>query len=451
MIAKLIALGRGDPTAYTASDDPRLQPRLKPAIAIGSVVVLAFFGIFGGWAALAPLDSATVTQGVVKVEGERKVIQHLEGGIVSELKVVDGEHVKSGQVLIKLDDTQAAAHLELLRNRVMSRKASAARLRAERDGKDEIAFEQELLMPSSNSAAREAVAVQSEVFRARRLALGNETGILHQRTLQSENEIKGLEDMVEAQDQVMASIETEAADLEKLSKKGLATRERHLQLRRRQGELKGERATNIAAIARIRESMAEIEQQIMKLSTTRLNEAVAELSKVEAELFDLQQQLRAAEDVLARADIRAPVDGVVMGLQVHTAGGVVRPGEPLMSIVPLGQKLVVEAMVRPEDIDTVAIGQTAHVRISAFARYDMAPLEGRVELVSADRMTDDRTGAGYFTTIIVVDEQELDKLAGRKLLPGMTSEVMIRTGSRTMLAYIGEPLARTFRRAMREN
>lgn len=249
----------------------------------------------------------------------------------------------------------------------------------------------------------------------------------------------------------MVSIEAEAADLEKLSKKGLATRERHLQLRRRQGELKGERATNIAAIARIRESMAEIEQQIMNLSTTRLNEAVAELSKVEAELFDLQQQLRAAEDVLARADIRAPVDGVVMGLQVHTAGGVVRPGEPLMSIVPVGQKLVVEAMVRPEDVDTIAIGQTAHVRISAFARYDMPPLEGRVELVSADRLTDDRTGAGYFTAIIVVDEQELGKLAGRKLLPGMTSEVMIRTGSRTMLAYIGEPLARTFRRAMREN
>ncbi|WVT76635.1 HlyD family type I secretion periplasmic adaptor subunit (plasmid) [Sinorhizobium chiapasense] len=450
MIAKLLTPLGGDPTAYIATDDARLQPRLRPAVATGLVVILAFFGIFGGWAALAPLDSAAVTQGVVKVEGERKVIQHLEGGIVSQLKVADGEHVKSGQVLIKLDDTQAAAHLELLRNRVISRKASAARLRAERDGKDEIAFEQELLTSSSSSAA-EAVAVQNEVFRARRLALSNETGILHQRILQSENEIKGLEDMVAAQDQVMVSIEAEAADLEKLSKKGLATRERHLQLRRRQGELKGERATNIAAIARIRESMAEIEQQIMNLSTTRLNEAVAELSKVEAELFDLQQQLRAAEDVLARADIRAPVDGVVMGLQVHTAGGVVRPGEPLMSIVPVGQKLVVEAMVRPEDVDTIAIGQTAHVRISAFARYDMPPLEGRVELVSADRLTDDRTGAGYFTAIIVVDEQELGKLAGRKLLPGMTSEVMIRTGSRTMLAYIGEPLARTFRRAMREN
>ncbi|WP_429809441.1 HlyD family type I secretion periplasmic adaptor subunit [Ensifer sp. B1-9] len=450
MIAKLLTPLGGDPTAYIATDDARLLPRLRPAVTTGLVVILAFFGIFGGWAALAPLDSAAVAQGVVKVEGERKVIQHLEGGIVSQLKVADGEHVKSGQVLIKLDDTQAAAHLELLRNRVISRKASAARLRAERDGKDEIAFEQELLTLSSSSAA-EAVAVQNEVFRARRLALSNETGILHQRILQSENEIKGLEDMVAAQDQVMVSIEAEAADLEKLSKKGLATRERHLQLRRRQGELKGERATNIAAIARIRESMAEIEQQIMNLSTTRLNEAVAELSKVEAELFDLQQQLRAAEDVLARADIRAPVDGVVMGLQVHTAGGVVRPGEPLMSIVPVGQKLVVEAMVRPEDVDTIAVGQTAHVRISAFARYDMPPLDGRVELVSADRLTDDRTGAGYFTAIIVVDEQELGKLAGRKLLPGMTSEVMIRTGSRTMLAYIGEPLARTFRRAMREN
>lgn len=234
MIAKLLALGRCNTTATTLSDDVRLQPRLKPAIATGGAVILAFFGIFGGWAALAPLDSAAVTQGVVKVEGERKVIQHLEGGIVSQLKVADGEHVKSGQVLVKLDDTQAAAHLELLKNRVISRKASAARLRAERDGKDEVAFEQELLTPSS-SAAREAVAVQNEVFRARRLALSNETGILHQRILQSENEIKGLEDMVAAQDQVMVSIETEAADLEKLSKKGLATRERHLQLRRRQG------------------------------------------------------------------------------------------------------------------------------------------------------------------------------------------------------------------------
>ncbi|OHV71855.1 hemolysin secretion protein D [Ensifer sp. LCM 4579] len=420
-------------------------------VTAGLVVIFAFFGVFGSWAALAPLDSAAVAQGVVKVAGERKVIQHLEGGIVSELKVADGDRVTAGQVLIRLDDTQAAAQLELVRNRVVSRKALAARLRAERDGKSEIEFQQDLLAPAASPAAREAVAVQQEVFQARRSALRDETNILRQRILQRENEIKGLEDMVAAQDQVMESIESEAEDLESLSKKGLATRERHLSLRRRQGELGGERATNTASIARARESIAEIEQQIINLGTTRLNEAVSELSKVEAELFELQQQLRAAEDVLARIDIRAPVDGVVMGLQMHTTGGVVRPGEPLMSIVPVGGQLVIEAMLRPEDVDSIAVGQTAHVRISAFTRYNMPPLEGLVEVISADRLTEERTGLAYFTAIILVDEPELDKLGGRKLLPGMTSEVMIRTGSRTMLAYIGEPLTRTFRRSMREN
>lgn len=435
----------------TASDVSRLLPRLKSVITLGLVIVVGFFGVFGGWAALAPLDSAAVAQGVVKVAGERKLVQHLEGGIVSQLKVADGERVRAGQVLIRLDETQAAAHLELIRNRVLSRLAFAARLRAERDGKLDVEFEQDLLAPGAPLAARDAVAVQRDVFQARRRALSDEKNILRQRILQGENEINGLEELISAQDQVMESIESEAADLESLSKKGLATRERHLALRRRQGELKGERATNIAAVARAGEAIAEIEQQILNLSTTRLNEAVSELSKVEAELFELEQQQRSAADVLARLDIRAPVDGVVMGMQVHTTGGVVRPGEPLMSIVPMGERLVVEAMVRPEDVDAIAVGQTGHVRISAFARYDMRPLEGVVEVISADRLVEERTGIAYFTATIVVDEQELERLGSRKLLPGMTSEVMIRTGSRTMLGYVSEPLARTFRRAMREN
>lgn len=440
----------GEP-ARTASDEPHLPLRLKPAVTFGLVIVFGFFGVFGGWAALAPLDSAAVAQGVVKVAGERKVIQHLEGGIVSALEVADGDHIKAGQVLIRLDKTQAAAQLELVRNRILSRKALAARLRAERDGKPEVPFDQDLLAVGAPPAARDAVAVQRDVFQARRRTLNEETNILRQRILQSENEIGGLEQLVAAQDQVMESIESEATDLESLSKKGLATRERHLALRRRQGELKGERATNIAAVARARESIAEIEQQVLNLSTTRLNEAVSELSKVEAETFDLQQQLRAAEDVRARIDIRAPVDGIVMGLQVHTTGGVVRPGEALMSIVPMDQQLVIEAMVRPEDVDSIAVGQTARVRISAFARYDMPPLEGVVQVISADRLVEERTGMGYFTAVIVVDDREPEKLGDRKLLPGMTSEVMIRTGSRTMLGYIGEPLVRTLRRAMREN
>jgi HlyD family type I secretion membrane fusion protein len=278
----------------------------------------------------------------------------------------------------------------------------------------------------------------------------DEKDILGQRLRQAENEIDGLVELIGIQEEQIAAIGSEAGDLEKLTEKGLTTKERQLALRRQEREIQGERATNVAAAARARSTIAEIELRILNLATVRLNETVEELSKVEAELFDLQQQRRAAADVLGRTDIVAPVDGVVMGLAVHTAGGVVRPGETLMSIVPLGKQLVVEAMVRPEDIETIAAGQTAHVNFSGLARYNLPPLEGVVEVVSADRLVEERTGAPYFAATVLIDEQELDKLQGHKLLPGMTSEVMIRTGNRTMLAYLTEPLRQNFNRAMRE-
>ena len=196
--------------------------------------------------------------------------------------------------------------------------------------------------------------------------------------------------------------------------------------------------------------MAEIDMQILNLSTLRLNEAVEELSKVEAELVDLRQEERSAKDVLARTDVVAPVDGIVMDLKVHTAGGVIKPGETLMTVVPLGQQLVVEAMVRPEDVETIAPGQRARVSFPAFARYNLPPLDGVVEIVSADRMVEERSGAPYFAATVLIDKSELTKLEGRKLLPGMSSETMIRTGARTVLSYLAEPITQNFRRALRE-
>jgi epimerase transport system membrane fusion protein len=196
--------------------------------------------------------------------------------------------------------------------------------------------------------------------------------------------------------------------------------------------------------------MAEIDMQILNLNTQRLNEAADELSKVEAELFDLRQQARSAKDVLIRTDIVAPVDGIVMDLKVHTTGGVVKPGETLMTVVPLGQQLVIEALVKPEDVETIAPGQSAHVTFPAFARYNLPPLEGTVGVVSADRMIDEHSGAPYFAATVLIDKSELAKLEGRKLLPGMSSETMIRTGARTVLSYLAEPITQNFRRAMRE-
>ncbi|MBY3096463.1 HlyD family type I secretion periplasmic adaptor subunit [Rhizobium laguerreae] len=408
-----------------------------------------FFGMAGGWATLAPLDSAAVAPGVIKVAGDRKLIQHLEGGIIAELHAANGDIVKAGKVLIQLDNTPAKARLDLIQNRIATRESLAARLRAERDGKAEIEFDPALLA-NRDKAAKDAVASQRDVFAAKHDNLKDEREILSQRRHQTEEEITGLEGLIVTEDKQIEALEGETKDLESLIKRGLVTRERNLMLRRQQREIEGERATNVAAIARAKSAMAEIDMQILNLGTVRLNESVEELSKVEAELFDLRQEERSAKDVLARTNVVAPVDGIVMDLRVHTAGGVVKPGETLMTVVPLGQQLVVEAMVRPEDVETIAPGQLARVSFPAFARYSLPPLDGVVEVVSADRMTEERSGAPYFAATVVIDKSELAKLEGRKLMPGMSSETMIRTGARTVLSYLAEPIAQNFRRAMRE-
>jgi HlyD family type I secretion membrane fusion protein len=423
--------------------------RLAGVTYAGFAIAFLFFGVAGGWAALAPLDSAAVAPGVVKVAGDRKLIQHLEGGIIAELNAADGDIVKAGKVLIRLDNTQAKSQLGLIQNRIAVRDALAARLRAERDDKDEIEFDPALLA-NPDTSATDAVAAQRDVFAAKRHNLNDERKILGQRRYQSLEEITGLEELVVTEDKQIAAIEGETKDLEDLLKKGLTTRERNLLLRRQQREIEGERATNVAAIARARSAIAEIDMQILNLNTVRLNEAVDELSKVEAEMFDLRQQERSAKDVLARTDVVAPVDGIVMDLKVHTTGGVAKPGETLMTVVPLGQQLVVQAMVRPEDVETIAPGQPARVSFPAFARYNLPPLDGVVEIVSADRMVEERSGAPYFAATVLIDKSELAKLEGRKLLPGMSSEAMIRTGARTVLSYLVEPITQNFRRAMRE-
>ncbi|AJC77621.1 HlyD family type I secretion membrane fusion protein [Rhizobium etli bv. phaseoli str. IE4803] len=423
--------------------------RLTGVTVTGFAIIFLFFGMAGGWAMLAPLDSAAVAPGVIKVAGDRKLIQHLEGGIIADLNAANGDIVKAGKVLIQLDGTQARTKLDLLQNRIATREALAARLRAERDDKAEIEFDSALLANPTKSA-KDAVAAQRDVFAAKHHNLQDEREILSQRRRQTQEEITGLQELIVTEDRQIEVFEGETKDLESLLKRGLVTRERWLLLRRQQREVEGERATNVAAIARARSAMAEIDMQILNLSTLRLHEAVEELSKVEAELVDLRQEERAAKDVLARTNVVAPVDGIVMDLKVHTTGGVVKPGETLMTVVPLGQQLVVEAMVRPEDVETIAPGQRARVSFPAFARYNLPPLEGVVEIVSADRMVEERSGAPYFAATVLIDKSELTKLEGRKLMPGMSSEALIRTGARTVLSYLAEPITQNFRRAMRE-
>jgi HlyD family type I secretion membrane fusion protein len=436
---------------HEAPDTEAKPLRLKGVVGAGLFVCLAFFGAFGGWAAFAPLDSAAVASGTVKVQGERKTVQHLEGGIIDQLLVKEGQEVKAGAVLLQLDDTQAKVRLGLLQGRHVSRMALAARLRAERDNLPEIQIPTELSAQSDDPSVLAAITAQISVFDARQTSLVSETKILQQRIIQTGEEVTGLRDEIATQDEQIELIDQEIAGLETLFKKGLTPLERLLNLKRLRAGIRGLRAKNSAAIARAKASVTEIRQRMIELRNRMLNEAVAELSEVETELFDLDQQRHAAEDVLRRTKLTAPVDGIVVGLNFHTSGGVIQPGEPVLDLVPVGEQLVIEARVLPDDIDVVKGGQSAQVRVTAFSQRDIMAMEGTVLTVSADSLMDERTGQTYYVAQIKINDSEMQKLSDLKMLPGMPAEVMIRVGSRSMVDYLMEPLLRTLRRSMRES
>lgn len=410
-----------------------------------------FFGVFGGWAILAPLDSAAVAPGVVSVEGSRKTVQHLEGGIIAEILVKDGDRVKAGQPLIRLDDTQPKANLKLLQGRLYSALALEARLVAERDGKAEITFPDSLLEKKDDPKIDEIITGQINIFQARREALSGKENILKLRSAQLNEEITGLKGQIGAEDTQLRLIAAEIADVAGLVKKGLAPKPRLLSLQRRQAEIEGSRSKNHAQIARAMQSIAETSLQISELRTTAINEAVEQVRDVQNDLGDLLEKTRAAKDVLSRMEIRAPRDGAVVNLKVHTPGGVIAPGEPLLDIVPLDVRLIVEARVDPKDIDVVRPGLASQIRLSAFSQRRTKPLEGRVLTVSADVLRDDRTGRSYYLARIEIMEPPEKVLGGAVIQPGMQADVMIVTGERTFFDYILGPVESSFNRAFRED
>jgi HlyD family type I secretion membrane fusion protein len=429
---------------------PAAEIGIRPVLAVGVGVIVLFFGIFGGWAALAPLGSAAIAPGEVIVEARRKTVQHLEGGIVGEIRVREGDRVAAGQMLIRLDETQPRATLDLLKGRSRAAAALEARLNAERDEQKAIEFPPFLLDEGGDPKVRKILDGQTRIFDARRNSILGQIAILKQRIAQYAEEIKGLKGEVAAETTQVELIAQELEGVETLYSKKLVRKPRLLELRRRQAEIEGRLAQNRARIARVRQNIAETHLRISELRTERINEVVEELRKVQSERFDLQERIRAAEDVLRRTAILAPLAGTVVGLQVHTTGGVIAPGQPLMDIVPSGDRLIVEARVAPEDIDVVHAGLAAKVRLTALNRRNSLPLEGRVLSISADRLVDERTGETYFLARVELLEDPADALGGAFLYPGMAAEVMILTGERTALDYLFTPLSRSLERAFRE-
>ena len=426
------------------------RPDIARPVAIGAAVVGLFFGVFGLWAALAPLSTAAIAPGEVIVETKRKTVQHLEGGIVRDILVRDGDVVKAGQVLVRLDRTQPGTMLSLIEGRVIAARALEARLTAEREDRDSVTYPEEIRSRAAEPEVAAAIESQNRIFAARRDDLVNKIDILRKKDSQVRAEIDGLKAQIAAADRQLKLIASEVDGIRGLVERGLVARPRLLALERRAAEIEGERGRNVADIARAEQSIGETELKVQEVRTTRLNETVAELREVQGQLFDLGERYQVSRDVLSRTEVRAPIDGTVVGLRVATAGGVLSPGEAILDIVPSEDRLVIDARVRPEDIDVVRPGLRAEVRFTAFSQRNTRPFDAAVESVSADRLSDRLTPEGYFLARIVLTAGE-EQFKGAKLHPGMQAETMIITGTRSALSYFLKPLTDSFNRAFRED
>ena len=424
---------------------------LAPPVIVGLVIIALFFGGFGSWAALAPLESAAMAPGVVSVFSNRKTVQHLEGGIIEEILVREGDVVRSGQLLVRLDDTQTRATLERMRGRYAAVAALEARLLAERDGRETVEFAAELSAARADPNIAEVLDGQINIFKSRRTSLAGQIAILKQRIAQSGEEIAGLQGQIAAEDVQIELIAEDTEMVRQLLDKGYARRPRLLELQRRAAEIAGARSQNVALIARAGQNIGEADLRISDLQATRLDEVMQLLHEAQNELNQLDEQVRAAEDMLRRTEIRAQRDGTIVDLQVHTAGGVIVPGARLLDIVPSDDRLVIEARIEPDDIDVVEAGLPARVRLTAFSQRNLKPIEARVMWVSADRLVDERTGEAFFLAWIELTEDPAEVIPGGALYPGMAAEVMIATGERTALDYLLSPIIASVDRAFREN
>ncbi|MDB5394508.1 MAG: lssD 3 [Rhodospirillales bacterium] len=414
------------------------------------IIAVAFGGGFIA-AALTPLNGAAVAPGVVSADTRNKTVQHLEGGIIKEILVAEGSQVEGGQPLIRLDDTQAQASFRLVRGKLSADLALEARLLAERDGENQITFPDELLADREGPAVTNAIKGQQSLFEARHNDIEGQTGILQQRIKQLQEEITGLGAQQEATDKQLHLIHEEEDTTRFLVDNNLATKPRLLALERGQQELEGRRGDLIAQAAKARQHIGEAQMQVAQLSIDQKSSVVDDLRDVESEIFDLRQRALVAANTLDRLTLRAPQPGTVVKLLYHTIGGVIQPGQPILEFLPSDDKLIVEARVRPEDIDGVQVGLPAEIRINAFNQRRTPLILGKVIYVSADRLTAERpSDAPYYQARIEVDLGSLAKRPHTKLYAGMGAEVYIQTEARTALDYLLTPISTTFERAFRE-
>lgn len=363
----------------------------------------------------------------------------------------NGDVVTAGQVLLRLDNTAAQSHSDELRGQYLAAKAGEARLIAERDNVNAITFPAELLTAeSSDVKLHEILETQRQLFAAKRDALSGQIAVLNQKIAQSQQEINGLRQQVSSANTQIGLLAEEIAVKQELLAKGNALKPQVLALQRQQAQVTGDRGNAQAMIARAEQTINESKISILNQKNQMLNEVVAELKDTQVQLSSLEERVRTSSDITKRIEITAPVAGTITNLAVHTVGGVVKPGETLLSLVPQHDKLIVEARVSPNDIAVVHDGLPAQVRLTAFHLRYLRPVKGTVTTVSADRIDEPRTGEGYYLARVEIPQSELVALGNLQLTPGMPAETLIVTGSRTMLSYLTHPIRESFGHAFHE-
>lgn len=441
-------MDQNKPLLDADADSPK-APIWRPLRLALFTILFGLGGVFG-WGAFAMIDSAVIAPGTLMVEGNRRNVQHLEGGIVGEVLVRDGAIVVAGQPLIRLEDTRVRAGLNLVLDETDRLRARIAVLIAEREEAPAPAFPPELVARRTEPKVAEIMAVQAEEFTARRISLQGQVDILTQRALQLQKQIDGLNVRIESNDRQLALVRQEIIGVEGLVRMGLERLPRLLSLQREEARLIGERGEAIENVARTQQAVGEAEMQRAQLLRSRQEDNAKELRELQGRLLELREREISANDQLMRLTIDAPEAGMVMDLRFATRGGVIAPGAQVASIVPQEERLVVEAQITPIDVDTVRIGMPASIRLSHAAARTTPILEGEVERISPDRMTDQRTGQPYFIARIAFAPEELAKHAHLRLQSGMHAEVLIRRGERSFASYLARPLADRFAKSIRE-
>lgn len=420
---------------------------LRPPTRIGGLVLgmtvlgIGLFVALITWASVSRIQGAVLASAQLRVEGNRQRVQHDEGGVVQQIRVAEGEHVEAGQVLMVLDDTRARASIGILESQLVSELARDARLSAEFSGKDELVIDGELAaLLRRDPAFADLVKVQAEFFRTNREMFSGQVKILLERNDQLQEQVQGHEERIAAYRNQLALLQDELAGVTELYEKGLLTKSRYLQIQRSISGLSGDIAFDESSRLDLLQQQAENKERVLQVRRDMMLQVSDQRQVVQERLFDIRQRMSAAVQTADRTEIRAPVAGSIVGMEVNTLGAVIGAGETLMEIVPDGQGLVAEARVQPDDIEQVRQGAPTRIRLSAFNYRTTPMIDGEVIRVSADSFTDPVTGQPYYETLVRLDPDVAEILPDVELQPGMRAQVMIATKEQTIANYLLSPL-----------